>query len=399
MYSSAEVTLEMDPGTFDYDRLLRLRDYGANRISMGVQSFDNAMLQHCGRPHSVEDARRALEALHRADWDNFSIDLISSLPHLTPQLWEDTLLQASNCGSSHISVYDLQLEPGTAFSRWYSPNSHPLPTETISADMYRTAVRVLGDANFEHYEVSNYALPGRRSRHNQKYWQCAPVLAFGMSAASYLQGQRFVRPRDMRKYEEYVEDLASWPITETSPHQPERQINPTIADVSETSKPSMTTAVKSGDSEHIPDMLDFLMLSLRTADGLDMSVFTVRYGEGNAEKVLGALGPYVHQGLVLLLDNHSAGRENNVNIVNNANNVNSLNGVNGVMSVNSEGSVNNNVNGANDVNGLISVNSEMSVNGCAGITRVRLSDPDGLMISNDIISSVFAVLPSNEAEE
>lgn len=106
----SEITLEMDPGTFTYDRLLSLRNCGINRISMGVQSFDNAMLRHCGRPHTVEDTERALNDLHRAGWENFSIDLISSLPHLTPQLWAETLHRAAQCGSAHISVYDLQGE-------------------------------------------------------------------------------------------------------------------------------------------------------------------------------------------------------------------------------------------------------------------------------------------------
>jgi oxygen-independent coproporphyrinogen-3 oxidase len=316
--AGAEVTLEMDSGTFNYDRLLLLRDSGINRISMGVQSFDNAMLKHCGRPHTAEDTLRALDDLHRASWDNFSIDLISSLPHLTPELWEQTLMQASKCGASHVSVYDLQVEPGTAFARWYSPGVAPLHSEVASAEMYRTAVRTLRGAGFEHYEVSNYALPGRRSRHNQKYWQCAPVMAFGMSAASYLHGERFVRPRKMPEYEQYVHDLALL-------------------------EPRTAAAVRTVNAQ--PDMLDVVMLALRTADGLDLTRFGRQYGEENAARVLRALERYEAGGLVL-------------------------------RSV-----------------------EEVSEVAPTGVRRVRLSDPDGLMLSNDIISSVFASLPSSSDDE
>ena len=306
----SEVTLEMDPGTFDYERLLALRCSGVNRISMGVQSFDSAMLKHCGRPHSVEDTYRAVEDLHRASWDNFSIDLISSLPHLTAELWQETLEKAAKVGSAHISVYDLQVEPGTAFARWYTPGVSPLPTEEVGAEMYRTAVRSLGAAGFEHYEVSNYAQPGKRSRHNLKYWQCAPVMAFGMSAASYWGNQRFSRPRTMPEYEQYVQSLQD---------QQQQYVQ--------------SAAAQDGTSG-IPDIYDRIMLALRTADGLDLSAFRSDYGPGVTEKVVGALRGFTENGLVRL--SGSAGGEPE---------------------------------------------------------RARLSNPEGLLVSNDVISSVFAALP------
>lgn len=320
--ASAEVTLEMDPGTFTYDRLLALRDIGINRISMGVQSFDNAMLKHCGRPHTVEDTMQALDDLHRANWENFSIDLISSLPYLTPELWADTLSRAVQSGSSHISVYDLQVEPGTAFARRYRPGMHPLPSEQGSADMYRAAVRALTAGGFEHYEVSNYARPGLRSRHNLKYWGCAPVLGFGMAAASYLEGERFVRPRTLPEYTQYVEALPAATTTTTT---------------SAASSSGGAPPLLASHQRAVPDMLDTVMLSLRTADGLDMTAFSRMYGAENTNHVLQALRPYQQQGLVLPPTGPS---------------------------------------------------SEDGVG-----ARVRLADPDGFLVSNDIISSVFAALP------
>jgi oxygen-independent coproporphyrinogen-3 oxidase len=195
--------------------------------------------------------------------------------------------------------------------------------------MYRSAVRILRGAGFEHYEVSNYALPGRRSRHNQKYWQCAAVLAFGMSAASYLRGQRFVRPRKMPEYEQYVQDLAL-----LVPH----------------TEPAMAAKGTVRTIDALPDMLDVVMLALRTADGLDLARFARQYGEENAARVLRALGRYEADGLVLRTGD--GGWEA----------------------------------GALGARG-------------SGERRVRLSDPDGLMLSNDIISSVFASLPSSPESE
>jgi oxygen-independent coproporphyrinogen-3 oxidase len=344
----SEITLEMDPGTFTCDRLLSLRDCGINRISMGVQSFDNAMLRHCGRPHTVEDTERALNDLHRVGWENFSIDLISSLPHLTPQLWAETLHRAAQCGSAHISVYDLQVEPGTAFARWYTPGASPLPAEGDAADMYRTAASALTAAGFEHYEVSNYAKPGRRSRHNLKYWTCAPVLSFGMAAASYLRGERFVRPKKMQEYEKYVLDLLAADAA-AGEHSAEQGLN------------------RQGEQQqqrhhaHIPDMLDVVMLALRTADGLDLASFTELYGSAATARVLGTLEPYRQRGLVL--------------------------GGTAAADINRDGIC----------SGCSGDGSEGS--GGSGESRVRLSDPEGFLLSNDIISSVFAALPDSSSQQ
>lgn len=171
-----EITLEMDPGTFDLEKLNTLSDAGINRISMGIQSFDKEILEKAGRAHTVEDTQRALKAVSLSQFkDNFSIDLISSLPGLTIDLWKETLEKAAESGCSHVSVYDLQVEEKTAFGRWYTPGVFPLPTDEQSALMYKMGTQILKDADFEHYEVSNYARGGKRSQHNQRYWKCKPT--------------------------------------------------------------------------------------------------------------------------------------------------------------------------------------------------------------------------------
>lgn len=200
----AEVTLEMDPGTFDMARLANLKSRGINRVSIGVQSFDDEMLKACGRAHNSLDVYNAMESFAKVGLENYSIDLISSLPGMTMEKWSETLRQACTFKPPHISVYDLQIEDKTAFGRWFKPGLpesfhlnyfsskrnfkgvFPLPTEETSAAMYRSTVDILSRHGYEHYEVSNYAQPGRRSRHNQKYWKREPYWAFGMGAASYV---------------------------------------------------------------------------------------------------------------------------------------------------------------------------------------------------------------------
>ena len=116
-----EITMEVDPGTFDLEYLRRIKMCGVNRLSMGVQSFDLSALKSSGRAHSPEDIAASVNIIRESNIENFSMDLISSLPGMTMKLWKETLFTASNVGSTHISVYDLQVEDKTAFGRWYSP--------------------------------------------------------------------------------------------------------------------------------------------------------------------------------------------------------------------------------------------------------------------------------------
>jgi len=172
---------------------------------------------------------------------------------MTVDKFEHSLHAASSCGAKHISVYDLQVEEKTAFSRWYTPGAFPLPTEVQAAEMYRSAVRVLSDRGFDHYEVSNYALSGYRSRHNMKYWSCEPVWGFGMAAASFVNGERDVRPSNMEGYTKFVQDiqLKCAALTKTSLKQ---------------------------QAVVIPDVFEFLMLALRTKSGLNLFKFDELYG-------------------------------------------------------------------------------------------------------------------------
>ncbi|HEY9888687.1 MAG TPA: radical SAM family heme chaperone HemW, partial [Candidatus Obscuribacterales bacterium] len=202
--TTAEISMEMDPGTFDQGTLHALRQVGVNRVSLGVQSFQDAQLEACGRTHRVVDVYRAIDALHAVAMPVWSLDLISGLPHQILADWQASLAAAIACAPQHLSIDDLTVEPGTVFQRRYTAGESPLPTDEMTATMYRTAQAQLTQAGYDHYEVSNYARPGFQCRHNRVYWENRPFYGFGLGAASYTQHQRFHRPRTTAEYAAWV---------------------------------------------------------------------------------------------------------------------------------------------------------------------------------------------------
>ncbi|MGJ3252822.1 MAG: radical SAM family heme chaperone HemW [Elainellaceae cyanobacterium] len=267
--STAEISIEMDPGTFDQPQLAGYQAAGVNRISLGVQAFQADLLAACGRTHTPEDVSDAIALLQQANIANVSLDLISGLPHQTLDQWNDSLRQAIEYAPAHLSIYDLTIEPMTAFSRWYEPGSDPLPTDEMTADMYRIAEHTLTAAGYEHYEISNYARPGYSCRHNRVYWENRPYYGFGMGAASYLNGYRVSRPRNRRDYYIWVHTFV----------QNNGQINSPVTPLDEV-------------------LLDTLMLGLRLSDGIQIDTLVRRFGEHSVWRVLRCLAPYAEQGLV-----------------------------------------------------------------------------------------------------
>ncbi len=176
-----EVTLEANPEDLTDDYISRLAATGFNRLSIGVQSLDDGPLRMMNRRHSAARARNAVRAAQRAGFDNISIDLIWGVPGMTPAQWESTLDEALALGVQHISAYHLTIEPDTTFGR---QRLRPIP-EAESERQYETLRRRLAAAGFEHYEISNFALPGRRAVHNSAYWSGEPYLGVGPSAHSF----------------------------------------------------------------------------------------------------------------------------------------------------------------------------------------------------------------------
>lgn len=195
----AEITMEANPDSAgDWQELRALRKAGINRLSLGVQSSDNTMLQQLGRVHTWEQAKAAVEAARKAKIDNISVDLIYGLPGQTMQQWQQTLEDVMDLRPRHISCYGLKLEEGTPL--WQHQEQYTFPDDDVQADMYLWAVEFLQNMGFMQYEISNFAQPGYESRHNLKYWQMEEYAGFGPGAHSDFGGVRYGYERDLDAY-------------------------------------------------------------------------------------------------------------------------------------------------------------------------------------------------------
>lgn len=271
--SQVEISIEIDPGTFTLEQLQGYLVAGVNRVSLGVQAFQPELLQVCGRSHTLNDTWAAFELLRQAGVKNFSLDLISGLPHQTLEQWQESLEKAVAIAPNHISVYDLTIEPGTAFGRYYQPGDKPLPTDDATVKMYCQAQQILTAAGYEHYEISNYAQPGYQCRHNRVYWENRPYYGFGMGAASYTDRQRFTRPRKTKEYYQWVENFIAANGVLDCPQTPLEEV-----------------------------LLETLMLGLRLKEGVSLSDLAQQFGEETLDKIWQCLQPYYQKGWVEVVD-------------------------------------------------------------------------------------------------
>ena len=181
----AEVTLEANPEDFSAAAANGWRAAGVSRLSIGIQSFHGPVLDWMHRGHSPEGAAEAVRIARRAGIDNISIDLIFGLPERLGRNWADDLARAIDLGPDHISLYALTVEPRTPLGRWTARGAESAPSDDRQADEFMEAHEALEAAGWEHYEVSNYSRPGRRSRHNSAYWKRVPYIGLGPSAHSF----------------------------------------------------------------------------------------------------------------------------------------------------------------------------------------------------------------------
>jgi putative oxygen-independent coproporphyrinogen III oxidase len=200
----AEVSLELDPASFDQQRLAAYLAVGVTRVSLGGQSFSDAVLDQLGRRHRGADLREAAgwlrQAQARGRLQSWSLDLIQGLPGQSLAGWREQLQQAIALQPPHLSVYDLIVEPGTVFERLEQRGALALPESDLAADLMELTARTLAAAGYGHYEISNYALPGHASRHNRVYWSGAGWWGFGMGATAAPWGVREARPRTRDGY-------------------------------------------------------------------------------------------------------------------------------------------------------------------------------------------------------
>jgi oxygen-independent coproporphyrinogen-3 oxidase len=237
----AEITLEANPGTVEAARFRGFRAAGVNRISLGVQSFDERMLAALGRIHSADEARRAIDAA-LSSFDNVNIDLMYALPGQTPAMARADLGEALRFGLPHLSAYQLTIEPNTVF--WSKPPA--LPEHDIAADMQAMIEVILNQNGFQHYETSAFAKPGRRCSHNLNYWQFGDYLGVGAGAHGKLSfPDRATRHARAKQPNEYM--------------KPDARVEESVVSAAE-----------------LP--FEFMLNALRLVDGFEIALFSERTG-------------------------------------------------------------------------------------------------------------------------
>ncbi len=200
LHPDAEISVEVNPRTVDREKFARLKTLGFNRISIGAQAFRDADLRHLGRQHSAADVERAYAAARAAGFANVSLDLVANVPGVSEANWHFSVERAIALAPEHLSVYSLTIEEGTIFAQRQRQGLLKSVADDRQARTLEWTDARLVAAGYEHYEVSNYARLGYRSRHNWSYWTGVPYLGVGLGAHSFVDGKRFWNTRDLNAY-------------------------------------------------------------------------------------------------------------------------------------------------------------------------------------------------------
>lgn len=200
----AEISVEANPGTAGATYLSDLRAQGVNRLSLGAQSFDDSILRVLGRIHTSADVQQGYESARDAGFQNVNLDLIYGLPTQTLEGWQDDLAEAIELKPEHLSLYCLTVEEGTPLAKSISRGELPSPDPDLAAEMYAHAQEGLAEAEYVHYEISNWAVAGRECQHNITYWRSLPYLGFGAGAHSFDGEARYC---NIASPEEYVQRI------------------------------------------------------------------------------------------------------------------------------------------------------------------------------------------------
>ncbi len=269
---TTEITMECNPKTIDLEGLRERRSLGINRLSLGVQSFQDHFLKRLGRIHSGQEAKQTILAAQQAGFENVNFDLIFALPGQSHDDWKQDLEIALDLGTPHLSCYALTIEPGTPFEKLYGRvgSESALPSDDIALQQFWYTRERLTQAGLEAYEISNFARPGYECRHNQHYWNYGEYVGFGVSAASFYKIPPFVKggqggfkrtanARDLQKYIDGDYQIEIDPI------------------------------------EQITAQGEFVMLALRTREGLSERHFRELFGEEFTEVFEEVLSPLKEQ--------------------------------------------------------------------------------------------------------
>ncbi|KEO83776.1 coproporphyrinogen III oxidase [Tumebacillus flagellatus] len=271
MADGVEISVESNPGTVDLDKLHVLKDGGVNRLSFGVQSFDNDLLVKLGRLHDRDAVYRSWELARQAGFDSINLDLMFGLPGQTVETLQSTLKALIELGPEHVSAYSLKVEEGTPFYTWYERGKLILPPEEDEVQMYQLVMDTFRSNGYEMYEISNYAKPGHRSRHNQVYWRNEPYLAAGSGAHGYVGGVRYINQKDVPQY-----------------------IETTVGG----KRPVV-------DTEEITEVMqreDTMILGLRLLEGVTFARFREKHGTEMLDVFAGPIAKYRERGLLTVDD-------------------------------------------------------------------------------------------------
>lgn len=261
-----EFSMEANPGTTDLEKLSVMCEGGVNRISFGVQAFQNSLLTGIGRIHDTDDVYRSLENARRAGFDNMSIDLMFGLPNQTLDMLAESVDKALELGLPHYSIYSLKVEENTLFHTMYQRNQLPLPDEEDELNMYLLLMERMQAAGYKQYEISNFAKPGFESRHNMTYWRNEDYYGLGAGAHGYIGRQRHVNIKGVNPYNE----AANQGLPRLESFEVSRE----------------------------EAMEDFLMVGLRVLDGVSRSRFRQQFGISMEEVFAGPLNKMVGAGLL-----------------------------------------------------------------------------------------------------
>ena len=247
MENGSEITMETNPGTIDLTYLSKIKAAGINRLSIGVQSFNDKELSMLGRIHILEDALNAIKDARKATFDNLNIDLIYGLPGQTVDNWKDSVLKAVEINPEHMSLYALTLEPEEPLFKEIESGVLPEISADTAAGQYELAEQLLEKHGYIHYEISNWAKPGFECHHNLVYWQGGEYLGIGVAAHSYVDNRRSANTTDLDRYVESV----------SHNRLPPQEVDETIT-------PEMEIA-------------ESIILGLRLCNGIDIKDFKKRF--------------------------------------------------------------------------------------------------------------------------
>ncbi len=226
--SQCEITLEANPESIDPIKMKELASLGVNRVSIGIQSLDNKILSVLGRTHSAEAALNAIEITKCAGIDNITVDLMYDIPYQTLESWNNSLTMITNQPITHLSLYNLTIEPHTVFFKQQQQLTPHLPSVEKSTEMYQLAQSHLAAHGLEQYEISAFAKSGFVSRHNSGYWTARPFLGLGPSAFSYSDGKRFRNVANIHRYHRALKRCES-PVDFEETLEPHAQITELLA--------------------------------------------------------------------------------------------------------------------------------------------------------------------------